>query len=479
MTVTSATLNTNSPGKNIGGPAFTTNGIAISTSLTVSNNGNGAYPSGVNMSFFPVGAWSVNADSNLSDPITYGAFTGSSNPLAITGAGSLTINAIGNNNGVKVWGYPLTITPAAFTVNQQGSDDITTLGSWNGGSGYTTLTLGGTIAVHVNNNATGQTAGQIGVSATSLVQNSGTSGNILFDVSGYTGTAANGGTMYVEPSSGSLALGGTGNNITLKANGGSAGGNAGTITVGGGSVAFTVNNANAVQASALAGSSSNGGTINITGKSLTNDSGSSVAIAANGFGNGNGGTVDLQLGSGAVTFGTAATAFTVNANAATSGSGTGGTVTVKGGNVTITSPVATPAISVIAGNTNGTGGKITVNGSTISMSGGLSATGSGTKPGGVITITSTGNLTLTGTTAVALNASGNATGAPTDTAIIVTAHEAITIGTATGDVQLTAAGSGSSGNGGNVSVTTTSGAITAAGSAINVGRDHPAETGGQ
>ncbi len=128
-----ATLNANSPGQQVGGIALTTNKITDNSGLILNINGNGPFSGFVNLSITPVDSWSVTASSNPAQPITFGAFTGSSNPLTITGSGDFEINANGNNNGLKIWGPSLTISTASTKITQQGGGNGIAISAWDGG----------------------------------------------------------------------------------------------------------------------------------------------------------------------------------------------------------------------------------------------------------------------------------------------------------------------------------------------------------
>ncbi|HEY9774325.1 MAG TPA: hypothetical protein V6C81_11040 [Planktothrix sp.] len=468
LTTNAATLTFNAPsGQNVGVINLITDQITVNTgTTTLSINGAGPYPTGVNLTLNPVGSYDVNwPDYSLGDPITYSGYTGSSNPLAITGAGSLVLNANGTGNGVKIWGYPLTITPASFTINQLGSSDNTFISSWDGGSNIGALTFGGAMSVNVQTSQASDNPGTISIGGTAFTQNSVYSGLETLNASGTNGGA--GGSVTFSATSGTVTIGGTSGKMSVTANGSSTGGNGGTIAFGSGNaMIITAATANAVQASALGGTG-NGGTITVNAKSISNTSGASVKLAADAAGTGaSGGTIDLNLsGSAAETFSQSTnTAFYLEALG--SGGGQGGTISVTGGALTVASPSATPAFNVNTAGSNGNGGKITVNSSSLTLSGTLIAEGTGTGAGGIITLSSSGSTIFSGS-AVLLDARGNASATHgNDTTINVTASNAITIGTGTGNVYMNAYNPGS-GNGGSVYIKSTGGAITANGSNIN------------
>ena len=439
-----ATLTTNSPGQQVGGIGLYTNAITTNSGLTLSNNGNGFYPSYVDLSITPVGSYSVSAPTDLSEYISYGSYTGSSNPVAITGAGAFNINAIGNNNGVKIWGYPLTISAATTTINQQGSNDIITMDSWDGGSNIGAVTLGGTIAVHINTNAAGQTAGSMRISGNSLSPNPLT-GNVLLDASGTDG--GDGGTIYLLPGSGEADFAGSGNYFTLNANGSSSGGNGGSINVWGGSGTFNtkIENVSGVTASAQSGDS-NGGSITINSGDLDFVQ-SNATLSADATGTGNGGIINLSSSSMEFT-GTTSSISTNGAGTTADGAATNGITIFTYSDLVIGSgSTGDVSLSANALAASSTGGNINISASNITADGAKITVTAGTSgDGGTISLTGdpdSGTVEISGT----LDASSGTDGG--DGGAITLSSQTLELDA---DSIISANGLGTDSNGGTISV---------------------------
>lgn len=286
-----ATLSANSPGHHVGNISLTTNKVTVNSGgLTLNINGDGSFPDFVNLSITPVDSWTVTGSDNPAAFVTYGSFTSSSNSLEISGGGTLTINADGNGNGLKIWGNSLTLKPATTAISQQGGWNGVSILAWDGASTRSTLTLGGNIAVHENTTSTGQGRNQIQVDGTSIVQVF--SGVVQLDGSGK--NDGDGSDVYVTPNAGSLRLGGIGgNNITLTADGGPTGGKGGNITAGtGGTLTLSLDDGAAMDVSGLGGNGE-GGTITVDADKVNTTGIGSAFIYADSHGSGFAGTVYL------------------------------------------------------------------------------------------------------------------------------------------------------------------------------------------
>jgi hypothetical protein len=456
-------------------PGFTSNGIGLYTyaitdnsGLTLDTNGNSGFPGYENLTLEPYDSYSVSAPTDYTQPITNGAYGTSENPLAITGAGDLTINANGNNNGTKIWGYPFTLTTATATINLQGSGNGVSLDSWDGGSNQGVVTLGGTIQIHANTTAAGQTPNSIEMSGTAISP-SPLVGNVLFDASGTGG--GDGGTIGLYPNTGEVDFGGTGNYFTLNANGSSTGGSGGNITVYGDQ--FTVQSANAITASVL-GANGNGGSVTLAANDI-NFMLSDAALNTNaGTGTGNGGGINLNTGS--LEFAGAASSMSANGGQT---AGNGGTITLDTYSA-LTVGSGTDGDLALSATASGSSNTTANMGGTIELEflsaltidgGSVSVASAGDANGGILNFHDLGQTTSTGT--LAADGSGNGNGgsitiAETDSNTMTLGTISASAGTDQGDggeisvssfdltlasnSSITANGQGS-GQGGNITVT--------------------------
>lgn len=175
-----STLSANAPGHQVGQINLITNKITNNTGgLTISINGDGPFPDYVDLTITPVGSWSITAPESPASSISFGDFTSSSNSLQITGTGEFIVNANGNNNGLKIWGYPLTIDSASASISQQGGGNGVSIESWDGATETNTNTLTlGTLSVYENTTASGQDRNLIKMSASEIAS---LSGNVILD----------------------------------------------------------------------------------------------------------------------------------------------------------------------------------------------------------------------------------------------------------------------------------------------------------
>jgi hypothetical protein len=478
--------------------------------LTLSRNGDGPVPSGLNFSLAPVGSYSVTAPQDLSQFISFGNYVASANPLAITGSGAFTINANGTNNGISINGYPLTLAPASTTINMEGSDEEIFISGTDGAGNPNSVTLGGTIQVHVNTTASGQLTGILDLDGSAIAP-SPLTGNVLFDASGTNG--GDGGIIEIYPGSGEVDIGSSGNVFTLLANGSSSGGSGGNISVDYTGYNIVVQDASGISASAL-GTTGNGGQIALNADNVTfsqqsaslnanagsttgsggtiiidpdntlaftgssagsvaihaNNSGAgqtpgqiqlsapnistfsnSVLLDASGTSGGDGGTITLFPGSGMVNLGTGAGVFALNANGSSTG-GSGGSITVGGYGYNIVVEDA-GGVTASALGTTGNGGYVELDGDDVNFTqsnASLNANGgTGTGEGGSIVI-NPGTLEFSGTTS-AISANGGQTSGDGGS-ISLTPYSAVTVGSGTaGNVSLSAVAP-LSGNGGSITI---------------------------
>lgn len=282
-----ATISASSVNGQVGTINLVTNKISNRSGLTVNVNGNNGTQT-IDLSIFPIGSFSMYRPVPLL-PIFFSDFTTSTNPLDIVGAGALVINADGNNNGVKIFGYPLKISPASTTISNKGSGNLVTIQGTDGGSQLNKINWGGPIQIHANNTATtGQTANLIEVKATNIAP---LTDNVLLDASGGT-VNANGSNINLTTKGGNVSLGGSGPSMTLNANGGTLGGDAGNVTIDGGSTKYSLLTSDAITASSLTGDG-NGGSISLV---TTDDVTAAGTTSANGIGAGHGGTLSITTG---------------------------------------------------------------------------------------------------------------------------------------------------------------------------------------
>lgn len=317
-----ATLSANAPGQQVGSIALTTNKITNNSGLVLNINGNGPFANFVDLSITPVGSWSVTATANPATPITFGAFTGSSNPLTITGSGNFAINANGNNNGLKIWGPSLTINTASTKITQQGGGNGISISAWDGGSTTSAMTLSGDIQIKEKTTASGQPQNLIQIDAVSIT---GLTQNVLLDASGT--NDGDGSNITLSPNDGDLTFGGSGTAFTLKANGGPSGGKGGTILAGnGGTLTAQLNGGDSIVASALGGDG-DGGFITLNVNSISNGTGAASEINTNSHGSGHAGWITILPSLGSLTLGTSSGNLHLSANGG-DGTGDGGMIEI-------------------------------------------------------------------------------------------------------------------------------------------------------
>ena len=207
-----------------------------------------------------------------------------------------------------------------------------------------------------------------------LVTVSGTVHLILADNASLT---VNGGIKVAEGNSFSVYAQSVGKNVgTLTATGengagigGGSWGNAGTITINGGSVTAT---GGYNQAGIGGGDQSSGGTVTISGGNVTATGGQEAAGIGSGF-EGSGGNITIHGGSITATGGGPAAGI---------GSGqdsSGGNITIHGGSVTA---IGGNLAAGIGGGFKGSGGNITINGGNVTATGADEGAGIGDGSGG-------------------------------------------------------------------------------------------------
>jgi hypothetical protein len=441
------TISASAPGQNIGYINLVTAKITTTADLTLNINGNGPFSDYTDLSLFPVGSHTVMAPTDPTQPITFGPYAASAKPLTIEGAGTLTINADGNTNGMKIYGYPLTIT-AKTRINQKGSGNFIGISGSDGTSNLSTITFGGDIQVHENTGAAGDAQGAITLAATSI---SGVTKNVLLDASGATGTGGDGSPINLSTSTGTLSLGDTATDITLNADGSDSGGKGGNITVYGGTGAVTINSGNAVLASAQSGDG-DGGFVDIEASSVSSGTGPAAVVNADSKGTGNAGTIQIITGGGTLNLGTGAGKLSLSASG-TDGKGNGGTIELAFlSTITVSNDISVAAGTGAGG--NGQGGTFNIHDfdtfQATNIAGvNLIADGHGSGNAGSITILSQNSNPIVLDDAT-LSASGDPAGTGNGGQISVTDLGSISVSNS----DLNALGGGTNGNGGSVTLGT-------------------------
>lgn len=463
------------------GVAGTTHGVLIAattvnvtgTGLQVLANGDGI--AGQSNSAFaeivPQGTATISSTLSLDDlrwtATANGPFTA---PVTIAGAGAaFTLSANGSNATASVQAFPITLTNGATTITSKGSTNhqvVIQNNTSTGGSGLA-MTGNGAVLIDASGLATGDLAGAVNL----VVQNanitvpsftiqanaagsSGFGGNIFFETAALTlGTSTtskftangpsagtgNGGNITVFPNAiSNLKLGTNPGELQVLANGGSTGGDGGTIDVNPFPGSITIDTVNAVSAAALGTngkggsvtlignpsvfvtSTLNGAAINVDGKG-TGDGGlvkiwsqatlnigttpGALAVSAKSTGTGKGGSIEI----GYVPTLTIAD-LSASAGVGNGGNGAGGTINIHDiGQLTVTGTVSADASGTGAAGSVTLGqtafNAMTLDGSTISASADGTANGSG--KGGQVSITNLGTISLNNTT---LRADGGLTG---------------------------------------------------------------------
>lgn len=310
-------------GSPAGSVVLVTSKITNTGGLTINNNGDGNFTGDTHVGIWPVGAWGVAfPPTNIDAFVTMADFQYSSQPLDIVdggGTGALTITANGNNRGIQIYGYPLTVTPASTNITQQGTGDAIYFASSDDQGNMGVLTLGGTIAIHGNTTATGA-ANVLDIRASQVPT---LTGHVLLDTSGLTG--GDGGDVTLPIDTGALALGATGNTLAIKTDGSTTGGKGGNVVVGyGGTLAITLGSGNAITASSHSGDS-DGGSIDIYAHSIASTTGVDSFIASDASGTGTGGAITIT-GDGDVEL------SNISSNGGCDG-GTGGDITINADNL--------------------------------------------------------------------------------------------------------------------------------------------------
>jgi hypothetical protein len=385
----------------------------------------------------------------------------------LTLSANLNANGVGAGNGglISVTNNSSNLLQIPDSVLSANSGATSGIGGkisvTNTGSGGIELE-GGISATGVSNTApTAGNSGQITVNSGGNVQLDGGTLN----VNGVTGASSTGGTITVTAASISQQAGST-ESLTANANGTGNGGVVNlTTSAAGGNITLGTSGGTTFQVAAEGGStgsaSGNGGAVNISsaaGLSILSDASINVAPQGN---NGNGGSITLT-GS---TVTSSTLALSADLNASGIGAGNGGTISITN-NSSSPEQLQAGLLSANSGGTSGIGGKITVTNTGtggIVLADNLSATGvSNTAPtagnSGQITVTAGGNVSLGGGT---INASGVTGAASSGGAISVTAASISQTASTTEVLEANASGTA---NGGKVTLTTT-----AAGGNITLG----------
>ncbi len=328
--------------------------------------------------------------------IVVGTQSSGSNPGVINisatgGTGGGTPSAAGDGGIVTVEaGSNLTVDSASMSCNPQGTNGAgaqVTLAAGAAGSG--TLLVSGNVACNGKETGAGGSFVASESSSSTFAINGGSIGTIKANAGSTSGT---GGTISVtNTGSGGISLSAT-SDISLNPSAG--GGAGGSLTLNASNGPLTIP-AGSLSASAATPGNYNGGSVSLTGGTLTVTDGSDLNVTANAVGTGTGGSVSVTTkgATGDITAGTAAGNVNISASGGSSGSsaGDGGSVTLSAGhNLTVTSE---NSINVNPQGTNGKGGNITlvdgtaVTTATMSITGDLTANGAGTGSGGNISIT--------------------------------------------------------------------------------------------
>ena len=415
-------------------------GVAISattinygaTNLTIIADGNGTTPNGAFAYLLAQG------DTTITDPandifhldITVDNTGRMQQPLTVNGAGLLKISANGDQTKVAVNAYPISFTGGQILLQATGATnhvvDIENPQPFTNKPG---LTFGGTTAavtldasgvngpgglvllfvdqavvnapsfiVNANASNGNQIGGTASITFTTMTLSASTAGSITAN-GGSTG--GNGGYILLS-GNGTLNIGSGGGNFNLAATASS--GTAGTIEI----TNETTLNVNGANVSVAAMGTANGGIINIHNIGTLNFLPTApTALAADGSGPGNGGSITLDAFN-AITVGNGSDQVSLSAQGDLNG-GTG-----NGGSVSINShfsPATVSGSSInVAGGPNKTGGNITVTTlNTLSLSGNLNANGLGTGAGGNIVLTA-GAFTFNGTESFTANSTGTGKG---------------------------------------------------------------------
>ena len=416
--------------------------ITLPGSLAVNCNGN----TGTSIKLAPKDSAGMDiVHIDYTQPISPQAVSPVVHEVAITGAGSLSLTANSKSGSILCSGDPLRFANSGAThIESEGDDSKIELQFAGSPSGQESLIFtGGAVEVTADNPQ--HDGGTILVTA-DKVKNTASSvsmhANALSD--------GKGGTISLDIDRGNLSLGTAAGTMSLAATGmGSGKGGSisienaqhnGTITL------DTTFSAAAVNVAAL-GSNGDGGTIDLHADHLVNNAtGGNSGLVANGAGTGKGGNISLRLTDDIAIGGAPGLVIT----AISTGSGDGGEVDI----VTTKSSLVIDAGSInVNGGTDGKGGKITAktlqSGSTLTVNGSLTANGQNTKKGGNIKVLAAGTLNIA---TAQFHADGGPRGAGGSVELSAAGELTVNAGQVTAS-----AGNLGNNNGGDISLTTSTG----------------------
>jgi hypothetical protein len=443
----SITLDTSNGTANASGNGIVTVPGAVTLNVNAVNAGNGGSYTIIGSSFTTSSANFVTLQANAAGFGNGGtvSVTASAGALVVNNAavaGDLSVSATGGASGGNggsvtlnaLGGNNLSITTPGTNVN------VAPTGS-NGNGGNLTLSARNitiSAALTVTNGIGFGTGGTVSIttnSATAFNVGAAGSNGIGGAINANAGnTFGNGGSVTINNTGGGITLAAIGNISTTTSAGGGIGGSlklnaSGTLTVPTGSISE-----NAV-ANTNTSSNFQGGSINLAGATLVIGTGTqALTLSANGVGMGAGGSISLNSGSTAITVNSTNIQVSATGGSINSTSGDGGTVSLTTtGNLSIT---AGTAFNVGPSGLDGAGANLTLSGAAVAITGALSANGVGTGFGG--------NLSITSNSATAFSIGGGGTNGSTST---ITANGGT--GTLTTGV-----------NGGMVSITNRTGGIT-------------------
>jgi hypothetical protein len=363
-----------------------------------------------NASQISVSGVAISAGNNVS--VNGGTNSVTLTPTSI--AGTLIGGGAANLAGSSV---NVSVTSGSYSVGTLNSPGAITLANTDNTSGNGNISINGAVASSGSTIAvTSGTSGAITLSsAGSLSTTAGTSIN----VTGGTGGVSISGTISSNTTNitaGSIAVFSTGvtnlnNGALITAQSSGSAGNGGTITISGSSLTFPGSGIATVNASA-ASTNGSGGFISLATQGLPGSditTGSTISLQANGAGSGNGGTIEL-LASRNLTL----SASSVLSAQSIGGNGNGGSITLQANSVGAASGNLTVNTSVnVSESGTGTGGSVFLSDEygtgSITVNGNLNANGA---TGGAISIAAgaTGGALIGSGVSITANATSGAGG---------------------------------------------------------------------
>jgi fibronectin-binding autotransporter adhesin len=362
----------------------------ITTPLSIVVNGGAGVSLGNLVATFgptgSAGSVSVTCNSSSGTPLTVGS-SGANNILSINVSGGGTSGSAGQvslqNSGSG--GITLLAGGLIDTV-VSGNGAIISLNAGNAGA----LTLPGN-SLSVNGAGSTGSGGMITLNANTITWTNVGTQDLLLSANAFSTGSGIGGTIQVTLASNTAVTVGSGaSDINMSATAGSLGGSGGTVILTANNAPLTVDGT-AINVAA-AGSNGVGGTISLTGTSITaaNAATQPLVLTATGTGNGNGGTIILSALTSALTVGTANGNVELIANSGSGSGGAGGVIDVSAGTNLTVNP-----LGIVAGpaGTNGNGAQLNLSAGgsgpgNLIVSSTLSANGAGTGIGGEITLIS-------------------------------------------------------------------------------------------